>query len=97
MAVNYVDYDVLNTGVNVYSNQASAIMDVINAINRMNGDLQEGWSNETARAFIDRINSDHLPKLKSAAEAVQEVADYISSYLANKQDEDSQGASSISG
>lgn len=96
MAVNYVDYEVLNTGKTVYANQAAAIMDVIDAINRMNGDLQQGWSNETARAFVERISSDHIPKLKKASEAIQEVSDYINTYLANKQSEDSQGASAIS-
>lgn len=97
MAVNYVDYEVLNTGKTVYANQANAIMDIIDAINRMNSDLQQGWSNETARAFVERISSDHIPKLRKASEAIQEVSDYINTYLANKQSEDSQGASAISG
>lgn len=97
MAVNYIDYEVVNTGKTVYANQAAAIMDIIETINRMNGDLQRGWSNETARAFVERISTDHIPKLQKASEAIQEVSDYISTYLANKQDEDSQGASAISG
>ena len=97
MAVNYVDYDVLNDGKVVYANQARAIDDVITAINNMNRALQDGWSNETARAFVERINSDHIPKLRNAAAAIQEVSDYINTYLANKQSEDSQGASAISG
>lgn len=97
MAVNYVDYEVLNTGKTVYANQANAIMDIIDAINRMNSDLQQGWSNETARAFVERISSDHIPKLRKASEAIQEVSDYINTYLANRQSEDSQGASAISG
>lgn len=97
MAVNYVDYDVLNDGKVVYANQAGAIDDVINAIINMNRALQEGWSNETARAFVERINTDHIPKLRNAAAAIQEVSDYINTYLANKQSEDSQGASAISG
>jgi len=97
MAVNYVDYEVLNTGKTVYANQAAAIMDIIDTINRMNGDLQQGWSNETARAFVERISSDHIPKLQKASEAIQEVSDYINTYLANRKSEDSQGASAISG
>ena len=97
MAVNYVDYDVLNEGKKVYADQAGAIDDVIAALNRMNAQLQEGWSNETARAFVQRIDSDHIPKLRNAAAAIQEVSDYINTYLANKQSEDSQGASAISG
>ena len=64
MAVNYVDYEVLNTGKTVYANQAAAIMDIIDTINRMNGDLQQGWSNETARAFVERISSDPAKRFK---------------------------------
>ncbi len=97
MAVNYVDYEVLTQGKTVYANQAAAIMDIVDIINRMNADLQQGWSNETARAFVERISSDHIPKLKQASEAIQEVSDYINTYLANKQSEDMQGASAISG
>lgn len=97
MAVNYVDYDVLNTGKTVYANQAAEIMDIIETIRKMNSNLQQGWSNETARAFVARIDSDHIPKLQKASEAIQEVSDYINTYLINKQDEDSQGASAISG
>ena len=97
MAVNFVDYDVLAKGKDVYANQASAIMDIIGIINNMNGELQEGWSNETARAFVERISSDHIPKLQKASEAIQEVSDFINSYLTNKQSEDKQGASNISG
>lgn len=97
MAVNYVDYEVLNQGKTVYANQAAAIMDIIDTINRMNADLQQGWSNDTARAFVERIGSDHIPKLQRASEAIQEVSDYINTYLANKQSEDAQGASAISG
>lgn len=97
MAVNFVDYDVLNEGRKVYAAQATAIDEVISAIIKMNEQLQEGWSNDTARAFVQRIGSDHIPKLRNAAAAIQEVSDYINTYLANKQSEDSQGASAISG
>lgn len=97
MAINYIDYDVLNQGKTVYNQQADAIINVINVIKQMNSALEQGWSNETARSFVERINSDHLPKLQKASEAIQEVSDYINNYLANKQDEDRQGASAISG
>ena len=97
MAVNYVDYEVLATGEKVYANQAAAILDIIDTINRMNADLQQGWSNETARAFVQRISSDHIPKLQKASEAIQEVSDYIKTYGINRSDEDTQGASAISG
>lgn len=41
MAINKVDYDVLTTGVSVYSNQAGAIDDVIKTLVNMNGQLQD--------------------------------------------------------
>ena len=97
MSVNYIDYEVLAHGQTEYANQAAAILAIIEKINRMNSDLTQGWSNETARAFVERISSDHIPKLQKASEAIQEVSDYISSYLANRQEEDSIGASAISG
>lgn len=97
MAVNFVDYEVLEQGKTVYAQQADAIINVINTIKRMNGQLQEGWSNETARAFVERIDTDHLPKLQKASEAIREVSEYIKTYGLNKKDEDSQGASAISG
>lgn len=96
MAVNFVDYEVLAQGKTEYANQAAAINDIIEKINRMNADLMQGWSNETAKAFVNRISSDHIPKLRQASAAIQEVSTYINNYLANKQDEDSQGAGAIS-
>lgn len=95
MAINYVNYDVLNEGKTLYAKQAGAIDDVITAINSMNAQLQEGWSNETARAFIQRIDSDHIPKLRNAAAAIQEVSDYIGTYLANIIDIDTGGANAL--
>lgn len=97
MAVNYIDYDVVSMGKTVYKDQAAAITGVVDAIKNMNDQLRQGWSNETARAFVERIESDHIPKLQNAAAAVQEVSDYINTYLVNKQDEDTQGANAISG
>lgn len=97
MAVNYVDYEVLTQGKTQYANQAAAIMDVINQIKSMNANLTQGWSNETARAFVNRIDNDHIPKLKQASAALEEVSKYINDYLANRQDEDTQGAGAISG
>ncbi len=96
MAVDYVDYDVLEQGKTDYANQASAISTVIASIKRMNSDLMQGWNNETARAFLDRINSDHIPKLEKASAAIQEVSDYIQAYLKDKQEYDAQGAGAVS-
>ena len=97
MAVNFIDYEVLTQGKTEYANQAAAIMDIVEKINRMNADLMQGWSNETARGFVERISSDHIPKLQKASAAIQEVSDYISTYMANRQEEDTQGKNAISG
>lgn len=96
MAVNFIDYDVLTTGKKVYDSQADAIMDVVKVLRSMNSDLEQGWSNDTARAFIQRINTDHIPKLEAASAAVLELSQYVNTYLVNRKEEDSQGASSIS-
>ena len=50
MAVNYVDYDVLNDGKVVYANQAGAIDDVINAIIDQ---ISANWS-EAVLTFLDK-------------------------------------------
>lgn len=55
MAVNKVDYEVLTTGVSTYGNQAEAINEALNALVTMNGQLQEGWTNQTARCIHSEI------------------------------------------
>ena len=82
MAVNKVDYEVLTTGVSTYGNQAEAINEALNALVTMNGQLQEGWTNQTADAFI---------------EAVQSISDYIQSYMQARQDDDAAGAAAVRG
>ena len=64
MAVNKVDYEVLTSGVSVYSNQAGALDDVINSLVQMNGQLQDGWTNHTADAFIERFENEYKPDLR---------------------------------
>ena len=83
MAVNKVDYEVLTTGVSTYGNQAEAINEALNALVTMNGQLQEGWTNQTADAFI--------------IEAVQSISDYIQSYMQARQDDDAAGAAAVRG
>lgn len=97
MAVNYIDYDVLNDGEKAYANQAATIREVISSIKKMNEALMQGWSNETAKAFVQRIDTDHVDKLEKASVALDEVSSYIKTYLANRQEEDSQGAGAIHG
>ncbi len=95
MAENRIDYDVLADGVRVYAQQASALEEVISALDTMNGQLESGWSNETSRAFIERYNSEHKPALEKARESIQNISDYIAKYSQNRQEEDSESAAGI--
>ena len=97
MAINKVDYDVLTTGVSVYSNQAGAIDDVIKTLVNMNGQLQDGWTNKTAAASIERFESEYKPALYKVEEAVQSISDFINSYMQNRQDDDARGAAAVRG
>lgn len=97
MSINKVDYDVLEQAKSVYANQAAALDDIINTLVKTNGDLQSGWTNETAEAFINRFETDHKIALQNVRDAIQEISEYITQYSANRQDEDRQGASAVSG
>ena len=96
MSVNKVDYDVLDQSKSVYSNQAGMLDEIINTLVKTNGDLQSGWTNQTSEAFINRFETDHKIALQNARDALQEISEYIAQYVANRMDEDSQGASAIS-
>ena len=97
MAVNKVDYEVLATGVSTYGNQAEAINEALTALVNMNGQLQEGWTNQTADAFIQRFTDEYQPALENVIEAVQSIADYIQSYMQARQDDDAAGAAAVRG
>ena len=94
MAVNKVDYEVLTSGVSVYANQAEALDE---ALVKMNGELQGGWTNQTADAFIERFEDEYKPALENARDAIQSISDFIQSYMQNRQDDDAQGAAAVRG
>lgn len=95
MAVNKVDYEVLTSGVSVYGNQADALDDVLNVLVQMNGQLQDGWTNQTADAFIQRFEDEYKPALENVREAIQSISDYIQSYIQARQDDDAAGAAAV--
>lgn len=97
MAVNKVDYEVLSTGVSIYANQAEAIREALSALISMNGQLQEGWTNQTSDAFIQRFEEEYKPALENISEAVQSISDYIQSYMQARQDDDAAGAAAVRG
>ena len=97
MAINKVDYDVLEVGVSVYAQQAEAIDTALTALVRMNGQLQDGWTNLTADTDIGQFESEYKHTLENARDAMQSISDYIRSYMDNRQEDDQQGAARISG
>ena len=97
MAINKVDYEVLATGVTVYGNQASTLDEVVTALINMNGQLQDGWTNQTADAFIERFEEEYRPALENARDAIQSISDFIQTYIQNRQEDDAQGAAAVRG
>lgn len=97
MAINKVDYEVLSEGITEYATQATNLNDVIDALVRMNQMLQDGWTNLTADAFIERFEGEYKPALENARDAVQSISDFIQSYMQNRQDDDAAGAASVRG
>ncbi len=95
MAVNKVDYEVLETGVTTYGNNADALDEVLTSLMNMNSQLEEGWTNDTATAFIERFNDEYKPALENARDAIQSISDYIAKYVQNRQDDDAQAAAAI--
>lgn len=59
MATNKIDYDVLEQASKTYSNEAAAIAEVLSKLDSVNSTLAEGWQNDTARAFIERYETEH--------------------------------------
>ena len=94
-ATNLVNYEVLTSGVSVYKNQSEAIENVMAALAAMNGELQGGWQNETANAFINMYNEKYAPALKEAANALAEISAYIAKYMTARQEEDAAGAAGL--
>ena len=92
---NYVNYEVLESGASVYRSQSEAIGEVMSALAAMNGELQNGWQNDTARAFINMYNEKYAPALKEVVEALSDVSTYISRYMEARKEEDITGAAGL--
>ena len=97
MAINKVDYEVLTTGVSVYHTQAEALDEVLTTLVNMNGQLQDGWTNQTATAFIERFGAEYGPALENARDAIESISVFIQTYMDNKQADDEQGAAAVRG
>ena len=94
MATNKIDYDVLEQASKTYSNEAAAIAEVLYSVNST---LAEGWQNDTARAFIERYETEHKKALQAARDSIADIADYIARYRQAEIERDASGASSVRG
>lgn len=97
MATNKIDYEALERAATTYENQATALADMVAKLDSTNATLAEGWQNETARAFIERYESQHKKALKSAGEALHNISAYIKKYSADEIARDQSGANSVRG
>ena len=94
-SINKVDYDVLTTAVSTYSAQAGAIDEVMTALQSMNEQLQEGWTNQTSDAFIAKYESEYKVSLTSIRDALNDISQFIQNYMNARQDEDSTTAGGL--
>ena len=97
MSVNKIDYEVLENSKTVYSNQATALDNIITTLNSTNSELANGWTNQTATAFLERYENEYKVQLQNIRDAIQSISDYIGTYSANRQQEDADSAGAISG
>ena len=97
MATNKIDYDVLEQASKTYSNEAAAIAEVLSKLDSVNSTLAEGWQNDTARAFIERYETEHKKALQAARDSIADIADYIARYRQAEIERDARGASSVRG
>jgi len=95
MAINLIDYDVLAKGQQVYATKAQDLNQILSDLVKMNADLSNGWQNETARAFVERFDTDHKKAMNSLVAALEEISTYIRDYASSHQEDDSNSASRI--
>ena len=96
MSKNYVDYDVLAQAKALYSDKAGQLEEILSQIISMNNTLYPGgWDNLTAKAFVERFDSDHKVAIQKVIEALNDISNYINSYSSNRMSEDEAGASAI--
>ena len=96
MAANYVDYEVLEQAIQVYTREAGTISETISNLDQMTNTLAEGWQNQTSNAFIERYETEYKNALEKMRDSLREIADYIKRYRENVIENDVNGANAIS-
>ena len=96
MAANYVDYEVLEQAIQVYTREAGTISETISNLDQMTNTLAEGWQNQTSNAFIERYETEYKNALEKMRDSLSEIADYIKRYRENVIENNVNGANAIS-
>ena len=96
MAANYVDYEVLEQAIQVYTREAGTISETISNLDQMTNTLAEGWQNQTSNAFIERYETEYKNALEKMRDSLSEIADYIKRYRENVIENDVNGVNAIS-
>ena len=96
MAANYVDYEVLEQAIQVYTREAGTSSETISNLDQMTNTLAEGWQNQTSNAFIERYETEYKNALEKMRDSLSEIADYIKRYRENVIENDVNGANAIS-
>lgn len=96
MAANYVDYEVLEQAIQIYTREAGTISETISNLDQMTNTLAEGWQNQTSNAFIERYETEYKNALEKMRDSLSEIADYIKRYRENVIENDVNGANAIS-
>lgn len=93
---NYINYDVVLECAGKFEQGAEAIAQTAADLSRCNDKLvNDGWRNDTARAYKQRYEEEHKKALQGVETAMREVATFLRNYVQNKSEGDSTEASHL--
>lgn len=92
-----VVYEGMKDAATKYTGWAGEIRDLCSTIKSRNSQLVSSeWNGQAAVAFEERFSSDHAVAMGKVADALDEIASFINSYIANQQSADQSQAGAIS-
>lgn len=91
MDINYIDYEALELARKEYNDRGNELRDIADRVLKMNGQLEQGWKNDTARGFMAAINQNNVPQLIAASDALHHIAKYIGDYVRDQKEKDAEG------
>ena len=96
MADILIDYAGMQDAQSKYTAWAEDLRSMKTAISNRNSQLVSAeWNGQSAVAFQERFDSDHALAMEKVAAALDNIATFISNYIANQQNADSEQANAI--